>query len=354
MKTILLAVIGISPAVLTETIWALAQGNPPVVPDEVIVLTTSAGKKALKDQLFGKDEIWLSLRQNVLGIEQLASSSLVFSQEPANVKVFTEIKKGKRIPLDSIDSLEQNNAVADGILDELWAHTEKPDNRLIISIAGGYKSMSALMMSCLSILGRTHDRVTHVLVDAPYDEAGLGFFFRSQTRQELLTRAGATVKAADAKIRLFDVPWVPFRVLFEKELKQKPASYTQLINKLRGSLPDVVRPTYRWNNATRKGVVSFGNETVELGGRPAILFDFLLQRATSGRPPFADHTSAEESLRDFLNGDYQGKDFVKWNDLRELPANLRRTLSDLRKKVPSLLEPAKGTVGLRWRLAAEK
>jgi hypothetical protein len=38
-EVVLLAVTGMSPAILTETIWALAQENPPILPDRIAVLT---------------------------------------------------------------------------------------------------------------------------------------------------------------------------------------------------------------------------------------------------------------------------------------------------------------------------
>ena len=47
-RTILIAGMGTSPAVLTETVWALAHQEKPVVPDEVVVITTKSGKEALR------------------------------------------------------------------------------------------------------------------------------------------------------------------------------------------------------------------------------------------------------------------------------------------------------------------
>jgi hypothetical protein len=38
-KTVLLVVSGMSPAIITETVWAMAQGTPPIIPDEVFVIT---------------------------------------------------------------------------------------------------------------------------------------------------------------------------------------------------------------------------------------------------------------------------------------------------------------------------
>ena len=42
--TILIAGIGISPAVLTETVWALAHQKKPVVPDEIARRSWCGGK----------------------------------------------------------------------------------------------------------------------------------------------------------------------------------------------------------------------------------------------------------------------------------------------------------------------
>ena len=38
-RTILIAGMGTSPAVLTETVWALAHQKKPVVPDEIVVFS---------------------------------------------------------------------------------------------------------------------------------------------------------------------------------------------------------------------------------------------------------------------------------------------------------------------------
>ena len=54
MPTILLAVSGMSPAILTETVWALAREKPRIVPDEVIVLTTTAGARDIETQLLAE------------------------------------------------------------------------------------------------------------------------------------------------------------------------------------------------------------------------------------------------------------------------------------------------------------
>ncbi len=44
-RQILIAGMGTSPAVLTETVWALAHQKKPVVPDEIVALITKIGKE---------------------------------------------------------------------------------------------------------------------------------------------------------------------------------------------------------------------------------------------------------------------------------------------------------------------
>ena len=48
-KIFLYAITGLSPAVLTETIWCLAMQKIPVFPDRLIVFTTQTGKEKLTE-----------------------------------------------------------------------------------------------------------------------------------------------------------------------------------------------------------------------------------------------------------------------------------------------------------------
>lgn len=50
-QIVLLSVTGQSPAVLTETIWALAQEQPAIIPHRVVVVTTTEGRATLVREL---------------------------------------------------------------------------------------------------------------------------------------------------------------------------------------------------------------------------------------------------------------------------------------------------------------
>ena len=104
----------------------------------------------------------------------------------------------------------QNDAAADFILKVLRQYTEDPGSRVIASIAGGRKSMSALMISCMSLLGRTQDRVCHVLVNEPYEQQmDPPFLFPEGGGRHVLD--GKTYRSENARPVLSDIPFVRVR-----------------------------------------------------------------------------------------------------------------------------------------------
>ncbi|CAB4243118.1 protein of unknown function [Methylacidimicrobium sp. AP8] len=81
-ETVLLAVTGISAAVVTETLWALALERPPVVPDRICLLITTAGERSAEEELLspspalGGRTVWEALRESLLP-EQAASDPVL-------------------------------------------------------------------------------------------------------------------------------------------------------------------------------------------------------------------------------------------------------------------------------------
>lgn len=231
-RTVLIATTGLSPAILTETVWALAREKPAVIPDEIIVLTTQPGKMKIAEQLFGPDEVWRQLRHTLLGKYADNDPRLDFDTTPDRVHVVHHRVGTRRVPLDELATPEQNTAFADAIVDELWKYTSKPDTRVVASLAGGFKTMSALMLSAMQLLANPGDRVTHVLVSGGFDTATPPFFFPEQHTQDLKARDGSALRAAHAAplIQLIDLPLIPLRRWFEDALHRKPPSYATLVH----------------------------------------------------------------------------------------------------------------------------
>ena len=108
--------------------------------------------------------------------------------------------------------------------------------RLIASLAGGRKTMGALLYAALSLLGRRQDRLTHVLVNEPFDDPRLAprFYFplANPVPHQLTDRAGKVVSehtTSEADPRLADVPFVRSRNLFPRQLGRWPGRFNALV-----------------------------------------------------------------------------------------------------------------------------
>ena len=194
-ETILFAVTGMSPAVLTETIWALAHEAEPVIPQRVVVLTTLEGRKRLEQALFvpredwGGMSAWEALRVALIDAGHDLARKLRFGTTADDIRVITamDARTAQSCELADLRSQQDNEAAADFLLDQLRGLTANPDIRVVASMAGGRKTMGALLYGCMTLAGRDEDRLTHVLVNEPY-ESLVDFFFPGQPSGVILAR----------------------------------------------------------------------------------------------------------------------------------------------------------------------
>ena len=113
-------------------------------------------------------------------------------------------KSGVAEPLLDIRSPEDNDAAGDFIMDEVRRIVGNPDTRLIASLAGGRKTMGALLYAVLSLLGRAQDSLTHVLVNEPFESPATNarrFYFPGMQASERLLkdRSGNVVSKHKSK-----------------------------------------------------------------------------------------------------------------------------------------------------------
>jgi CRISPR-associated protein (TIGR02584 family) len=260
-ETVLFAVVGFTPAILTETIWALAHESPAVLPHRVVVVTTLGGKRIIEQDLFtGEVPIWTQLRSALEKQRHDLEGRLQFGVTADDIRVFTigDSKQGQTRELDDLRTPAENAAAADFMLAKLREFTENPQTRIIASIAGGRKTMGALLYAGMSLLGRETDRLTHVLVNEPFDNPKLTprFYFTNQQARILTTDDGKKVRAKDAEIELADIPFVPLRNRFQ-ELGEMPGSFRSLVARYSADLKQ---------DANRKAVVKLVASGVEVDG----------------------------------------------------------------------------------------
>ena len=236
-KNILISGIGTSPAVLTEMVWCLAHQSVPVVPDEVVVLTTESGKERLYAEILnGESSVWRrmceSLREDKVDID----GKLVFGK--TSVRVIPDAHGNE---IYDLRSGEDNLRAADFMLQQLRQYTESSDTVVLASIAGGRKTMSALLFSCMTLLGREDDRVFHVLLP-PEFEGGVTppmyYPVKGVTYTNRMT--GKTYKSEKFQSELFEVPFVRMRGWYQEKFKNIPPSYRTLISKVQTVAPPAV------------------------------------------------------------------------------------------------------------------
>jgi len=363
-KTVLLVVSGMSPAIITETVWALAQGTPSIIPDEVAVITTRRGEADLIRELFtslpawGSRDVWQTLRRALL--TDPADPRLEF--KPRRIFTINDPVTGRSRELDDIRTEAENSAAAELILDEVRRLTANDDTRVIASLAGGRKTMGALLHAAISLLGRPQDRLTHILVNEPLDNPLLRpkFYLPGQPGgdHELPRPDEPPLKVAnkEARPQLAYVPFAPLHHVFREHLGRLPGTFAELIRTASGLVEELAQPVHiqfdrqNWT-AVMEGV------RVELTGRDIPFFDFLCHQ-----DPFPSHKDAESPFAAFLgswcpkhpavNLAFGGTD---WRKTPPSAEDLRKRLDSLRNRlrqealghlIPVLL-PVRGALGFR-------
>lgn len=298
-ESVLVCLVGLSPAVLTETVWALASGDEPIVPDRVIAITTSRGRDVLQKRLF-EEGGWLNLVDHLSARFGNTLRAPRFGPVDDCVRVFPNAARSA--PLEDIRSQADNDAVAEYLLEALRAFTENDNVRLIASIAGGRKTTGALLHSVMALIGRAGDRIHHVLVDEPWERLP-GFLFPGCPGGFAHPDTGEPLDSASAGVALAEVPFVPLRYLFKREIDLSADSYLRLVRHLRARAldPEQDLAADLW---PREGLLRINRRRIDLSPREFALY---LQFALSARdeggarigalddlPPDALHTVARE------------------------------------------------------------
>ena len=221
-RRILVAVTGLSPQIVTETLYALAvQQAPAFMPTEVRLITTEEGAERAQLSLLHKQTGWFHRLRTDYGLPPIA-----FGSEQIHV-----LKDVNGNPLSDIRSVEDNTAAADAITDLIRELTGDDGSALHVSIAGGRKTMGFYLGYALSLYGRIQDRLSHVLVNAPY-ESHPGFFYPTPKSELIHTPSpnGRPYDARDAKVTLAEIPFVRLRGELPEGLLDGKSRFTDAVD----------------------------------------------------------------------------------------------------------------------------
>lgn len=224
-RRILLMVTGLSPQVVTETLYALAQDGGAHLPNEVHLLTTQEGAERARLALLSKDPGWFYRLCRDYALDGIRFDT-------SQIHLLRDVH-GAVLP--DIRTPEENERAADLITEKVRELTADPESMLHVSIAGGRKTMGYYAGYALSLFGRPQDRLSHVLVSEPF-ESSWEFFYPTPYSRVITTRDNKLVDTADAQVTLADIPFVSLRTGLPKRLLEGQAQLSQTVAAARQAL----------------------------------------------------------------------------------------------------------------------
>ncbi len=290
-RRVLLAVCGLTPQIITETLYALAaDAQTPFIPTEIHLLTTAEGARRAELSLLSNDLGWFHKLRDDYKLPPIA-----FDTRHIHI-----LRNALGQPMQDLRSPHDNQAAADCITDQVRILTSDPQCALHASIAGGRKTMGFYLGYALSLFGRSQDRLSHVLVSEPF-ESSWDFFYPTPYSRVLQTRDGQLADTALAEVTLAEIPFVSLRHELPQALLEGRASFSESVAAARAAL---AAPQLRID-LRAKHIVAAG-QTIELPPAELALLAVFARRLLQGAPPLAAPTKgapdpawAERYLREY-------------------------------------------------------
>lgn len=334
-RRVLLCITGLSPQVVTETVYALAiAGRPRFVPTEVRLLTTVGGAEHARLDLLSAEPGWFRRLCREYGLDGIAF-------EEGHIQVLAD-PRGR--PLADIRTLEDNAHAADCITAVVRELTGHEDAALHVSVAGGRKTMGLYAGYALSLYGRAQDRLSHVLVSPPF-ESHPEFYYPSRGQRVIhtLDAEKRPIDCQSAEVTLAEIPFVRLRHGLDGRLLTGEARFSEVVACAQRAL----EPPRLVIDLDERCIYA-GDARVTMPGAPLAFLSWLARRAVAGQPPVvcpaagtADPDYAQEFLREY---DHVG-DAERRGTARRLRKGMtedffRETLSRLRRRLKAALGPA--------------
>lgn len=228
-KNILFLVTGMTPQIITETVYGLAVqpgAEDRWIPNEVHVLSTQDGLTQIRDGLLEKGNF-----QRLIDDYQLPP--IAFDESKLHCFMSgDECLKDLKTPEDHEQS-------ANEICELVRKFTADDQTRLHVSIAGGRKTMGFYAGYALSLYGRAQDSMSHVLVEDRFENIR-EFYYPTPESRFVTNREGKTLDAKDAQIWLANIPFVRMKdAIKEKHQLRGQDRFIAVVHKINQSFKNV-------------------------------------------------------------------------------------------------------------------
>ena len=208
LRNVLVAVSGQTPAIITETLWALENRLTTKV-DEIRVITTSSGRDIIIKRLLGPGGEFSRFCADY----EIPPGRIAFSEKT----VYT-LKNSRGKPLEDIRTGDDNANAADQVYNLINEWCERKEERLLCSVAGGRKTLGIYLAMSLMMCGRKDDSLYHVLVSPSFETSVPDFFYPPPLERFYIRGKGVGVthhpepiSSNEASVELAEVPFLRLR-----------------------------------------------------------------------------------------------------------------------------------------------
>lgn len=280
-KNILICVSGLTPQIVTETLFCLAYKEKIQI-DEVYVLTTKRGR----DVILGRDKHPATPKTKLKDeIENLCKNYKLKKPLFKENDTHLIVAKEESIELPDIRSDKDNILFPNKIFELLREESSNPNNILFCSITGGRKSMSVHLANALSIFARENDRLIHVLTKEEHEFKG----FYPQTKTEI------------NDLELADIPFVRLRPILSAELKRPDllkSNFDEIVKFTQSQLK-LIAPFNKLIIDTEKREFRFGNSSVVIEPMEFLFYYFFVDSK--------DRSESNISVQQFISEDSKNR-----------------------------------------------
>jgi CRISPR-associated protein (TIGR02584 family) len=236
-REVLIVTGGMTPQVVTETVYELARRvSAPLVPAKIVCVVTGGALDGFSKPLeaaLGRLRGQLDTAadwQRRKSASHLGDRGLYLEvPRDGNGRVIEDIRS------DS-DAVRFGDLVSNIVRHE----TLDPGSRVHLSLAGGRKTMSFHAGMAMSLFGRPQDELSHVLVHPQEFEQCSEFWFPTTEDLTVRSRSGAVLNARAARVELALIPYIRVRDRLRPALLAQAmdyASYVRQLNAVLGVAP---------------------------------------------------------------------------------------------------------------------
>lgn len=223
-RHILLCAVGLTPQIITETLYALVVERGERI-DEVRVITTLAGKRRVLDELLDPERG----KFHAFCRDYPAETGAICFDETRIALLHS--RDGRTF--DDIRTADENEHAANQLCETVRELTDDPSVTLLASVAGGRKTMGIYVTAAMQLFGRLDDRLFHVLVNEDFESHPEFFYIPPAPRTlEIRDRQGNIVghrSTTDARIHLADIPFVRVRGIASSWIPDRSTRYTEIV-----------------------------------------------------------------------------------------------------------------------------